>query len=344
MPSTGARPARPRAPAGAPPPVAQVAVGLLRDARGRVLIARRSAGQHLSGRWEFPGGKLHSGETPHVALARELAEELGIAALTQRPWLSVAHDYPAHAGRPALRVVLHARVVTRWRGRAHGREGQALRWAQPADIRPEQMPAANRALLAALRLPEVYQITGPCAPGEEGEFLRRLECGRAAGVRLVCLRCPGLPDADYLALARAALARLGERAQVLLHDRPHLVTPAGAHGVHLSARAAAALRARPAGTWVGASCHNAGELAAARALGADFAVLGPVRPTASHPGAPALGWARFAELAANAGLPVYALGGLHPGRAVHARRLGGQGVAVLGALWRAGPAMAAAPV
>ena len=100
-------------------------------------------------------------------------------------------------------------------------------------------------------------------------------------------------------------------------------------GVHLRAAQLRELRERPLprSAWVGASCHDAEELALAVRLGADFATLAPVCATASHPGAMALGWERFAALAADAQLPVYALGGVGPDDLQRARDAGAQGVA-----------------
>jgi 8-oxo-dGTP diphosphatase len=95
-------------------------------------------------------------------------------------------------------------------------------------------------------------------------------------------------------------------------------------------------RPLPADRWVAASCHDAQELAHAASIGVDFAVLGPVLPTASHPHAAALGWEGFAELIATVPLPVYALGGVGPGDLVAARRAGAQGVAGISAFWPRG--------
>jgi thiamine monophosphate synthase len=92
-------------------------------------------------------------------------------------------------------------------------------------------------------------------------------------------------------------------------------------------------RPLPATQWVGASCHDVDELQLASRLGVDFAVLGPVLPTATHPGAPALGWARFADLVEAAALPVYALGGVGPADLDRARGCGAQGVAGIRAFW-----------
>jgi 8-oxo-dGTP diphosphatase len=81
------------------------------------------------------------------------------------------------------------------------------------------------------------------------------------------------------------------------------------------------------------SCHNTEELTRAAALGADFVVLSPVLPTASHPGEPSMGWARFAEFTRNCPLPVYALGGMKPELLATARQHGAHGMALLSSIW-----------
>src|SRR3546814_12987205 len=95
------------------------------DARGRILLARRTAGRDLAGLWEFPGGKREPGETPEHALVRELREELGIEVKIGAPLIAVAQQYPH------TRLCLDVRRVTRWRGTPRGHEGQALAWVPP---------------------------------------------------------------------------------------------------------------------------------------------------------------------------------------------------------------------
>jgi 8-oxo-dGTP diphosphatase len=102
-------------------------------------------------------------------------------------------------------------------------------------------------------------------------------------------------------------------------------------GVHLTAKALMSSTARPHGSLVGASCHDARELEHAGALGLDYAVLGPVRETRSHPGVKPMGWDTFADLALDRPMPVYAIGGLARADLGEARRRGGHGVALLGA-------------
>lgn len=317
----------------------EVAVGVLRRGDGAVLLGRRPAGGHLAGYWEFPGGKLEAGETPLQALARELHEELGIEVDAAAPLMRRHHHYPASAEHPGRRVVLHTFEVTAWHGEPRGRLSQALRWSVPQAIDPADLPAANGPLLTAARLPDVYAISGSVDADREA-FLQRVRRLPSRGVRLLCLRCPGLAPDAYRALAAAVIgvARpLG--VAVMLHGDgaglAALAVTLGAAGVHLPARAlrTGAGRTLPGALWLAASCHDADELAAAAAAGCDFAVLSPVAVTASHPQQAPLGWARFEALLETAELPVYALGGMRPDDAALARRHGGRGVAVLRAVW-----------
>jgi 8-oxo-dGTP diphosphatase len=102
-------------------------------------------------------------------------------------------------------------------------------------------------------------------------------------------------------------------------------------GIHLTSKALMESTARPAGTLVGASCHDERELAKAELIGVDYAVLGPVKRTASHPDAAPLGWDRFAALARDRTMPVYAIGGLARRDLAEGRRNGAHGVELLSA-------------
>ena len=108
-----------------------VAVGVLIDAQGRFLLTSRPLGKVYAGYWEFPGGKLESGETVEQALRRELQEELGITIAAAEPWKIELMDYP-HA-----RVRLHFCKVWQWTGDFEMREGQAMAWQTlPVQVRP----------------------------------------------------------------------------------------------------------------------------------------------------------------------------------------------------------------
>ena len=313
------------------PPI-HVVAAVLEDAAGRILLARRPDGAHQGGLWEFPGGKVEPGESPGGALRRELREELGIEVLAHRPLIRVHHAY---ADRE---VVLDVHRVTAWSGEAVGLEGQPLAWVATAELAGYPMPAADRPIVTAIRLPEPYLITPP-GPGEPDRFVAALKTALRAGIRLVQLRLPGLERSELERLGHLALPLCREvGARLLIHADWELAQALGADGVHLTARQLGRLveRPLPPGFLVGTSCHDATELARAEALGADFAVLGPVLPTASHPGAPHLGWERFAVLVEQARIPVYALGGMSPDLLDTAWRHGAQGVAGIRGFWKPG--------
>jgi 8-oxo-dGTP diphosphatase len=308
-----------------------VAAGALFNEAGEVLIARRHDDAHQGGLWEFPGGKVAPGEAVAQAVRRELREELGVDVRAARPLIRVAHDYPDRS------VLLDVWRVDGWTGEPHGLEGQAIAWVHPERLRERAFPAADVPIIAAVRLPSLYLITPEAGPDAK-TFLTSLERCLARGLRLVQLRAPGLDAAAYRVLAADALALCRRHgAQLLLNAEPRLVDELGAHGVHLSSGRLRGLsgRALDASRWVAASCHDAAELARARRAGVDFAVVSPVAPTATHPGATPLGWAGFAALAAQAGMPVYALGGLGMDDLEAAWRHGGQGVAAIRSLWYA---------
>lgn len=125
--------------------VVQVAVGILTDAAGAILLTRRPDHAHQGGLWEFPGGKVEADETVEVALTRELSEELGITVQTAEPLLQVHHAYPDKA------VLLDVWRVTAYYGEPHGREGQPLAWVLPARLIDFTFPAADAPIIQWLR-------------------------------------------------------------------------------------------------------------------------------------------------------------------------------------------------
>ncbi|SEO74526.1 Nudix family hydrolase [Aquisalimonas asiatica] len=316
---------------GADPEPIHVAVGVIRQPDGRVLIARRAEGSHQGGRWEYPGGKVEAGETIRDALTRELHEELGIRPLELRPLIRVPWRYADKS------VLLDTWEVRRFAGTPSGREGQPLRWVPPPELARYRFPAANGPITTAAALPETYLIT-PDVPGGErhSAFVERLRRHMAGGAELVQLRLPGASATAWRRIAAdAAQVAREQGARLLLNGDVALARELGT-GVHLPAAMVRALGERPlaASSLVGASCHDARELDQAVALGADFAVLGPVRPTASHPDATPLGDAQFQALIADVPIPVYALGGLGPEDLPQLQGYRAQGIAAIRGLWR----------
>lgn len=304
-----------------------VAAVLLRGdlADPEFLLAQRPAGKPYAGYWEFPGGKIETGESAGDALARELREELGIDLEHAWPWICREFTYP-HA-----RVRLRFFRVPAWRGEVRLLEHRAASWLKAGEApRVGPILPANGPILRALALPSLYALTNAEENGVAAE-LTRIEQALRGGLRLLQVRDKTLPRAQRqrFAQAVATLVRACGNTLLLINDDLELARTLGTSGVHLSSRQLWQIDRRPPFDHAGASCHDAGDLARAAQLALDFVVLGPVLPTASHPGACGIGWSAFAELAAQSPLPVYALGGMQPDLLPEASASGAHGVAVL---------------
>ena len=305
----------------------EVVAAVIERPDGSFLLAQRPAGKVYAGYWEFRGGKVEPGEPLAQALARELHEELGIDVESAYPWIVRTYVYP-HA-----KVRLNFFRVRDWHGDAHGREAQRLAWQHASSVDVAPLLPANAPVLRALQLPFEYAITHASEIGAQRQ-LSRLDERLAQGLRLIQVREKNMqaPALERFAGAVIALARpFG--AQVLINSDIDLARRLGADGVHLTAMQLARLQHRPEPGWCAASCHNAAELARAVELGVDFAVLGPVQATPTHPDAQALGWEGFAAMARGAAMPVFALGGMRSRDLETAWRHGAHGIAMVRGSW-----------
>ena len=307
--------------------VVEAAAAVILRPDGHFLLGRRPPGKPYAGYWEFPGGKIEPGETAAQALVRELHEELGIEADRYTPWITREFVYP-HA-----HVRLHFFRVAGWHGEIRDIHHDALAWKRADNVDVSPMLPANIAVLRGLTLPDFYAITHAGDVGIEAQ-LKKLGQALAGGLRLLQIREPQLTVERREAFAREA-TRLAHAhgARVLVNGDIALARHVGADGVHLPSAQLMQLEARPDLPLVAASCHNAPELARAAALELDFAVLGPVRETLSHPSVGGLGWERCSHLLENISLPVFALGGLQREDVGTAQRLGAHGIAAIRAAW-----------
>ncbi|MCR4305385.1 MAG: Nudix family hydrolase [Gallionella sp.] len=320
--------------------IVEVAAAVLQRPDNSFLLAQRPPDKIWPGYWEFPGGKIEPGETPYHALARELHEELGITVTTAYPWVTRVFTYP-HAT-----VRLNFFRVTAWTGELHPHEGQELAWQpSPSPTLPRwerglsggisvaPVLPANEPILRALKLPALYAISNARELGEE-EFMRRLDAALHNGLQMVQLREKDYSREALRALALKLLPLLRRRdARLIINADIELAREVGADGVQLTAAQLAGLSVRPDVEWCAASCHNAEELRRAEALGCDFALLSPVLPTRSHPGAPHLGWENFAAIVSGSSIPVYALGGLTVADLHTAQQHGAHGISLLRQAW-----------
>jgi len=306
--------------------ITEVAAAVIERPDGGFLLAQRPANKVYPGFWEFPGGKIEPGEDPRSALVRELEEELGIRVREATPWITRVYAY-THAT-----VRLHFYRVSAWDGEPQPLEDQAIRWqrVEAPDVSP--MLPANAPVLAALALPAVMVVSNCAAMGVDPWILKLAE--RAIEEKLlVQVREKGAERQRVQHVLSRVLARAEPfGARVVVNSDCGEFPQCS--GVHLSSRALMQAAARPAGTLVGASCHDERELGQAEKLALDYAVVGPVKETASHPGAVPIGWERFAALARDRPMPIYAIGGLTRGDLAEARRRAAHGVALLSAAFR----------
>lgn len=338
-------------------PVVHVAVGVILRKDGALLLGQRPLGKPWPGWWELPGGKIEPGETVLQALARELDEELAIRVTESVRWVSYLHEYPKNFVR------LEFCQVTGWDGEPTGAEGQALAWVdphQPLTVGP--LLPATAPPMRWLQLPQRYLITSIGDASRLPSFLGRLEAALKEHPHMVqfrepewarqaseeevhhgflkvldCCRRYAAPclvnsvhpsswgeSADGVHWreqdALAFLQEAGSQGQAVPLSRPGRIA---ADSVEAPAPDAHLQRS----PLVAVSTHGPEGMALAQALDADFVVLGHVLDTPSHPGQPALGWRRFAELAQAAGRPVFALGGQGADTLDVARQSGAHGIA-----------------
>ena len=309
-----------------------VAAAVVVDDAARILITRRHDHLHQGGLWEFPGGKVERGEAVPAALARELNEELGIHVKQARPLIRIPYHYPDR------KVLLDVWRVEQFEGEAHGAEGQPLLWVEADHLNQFAFPAANRPIVTAARLPAAYLITPePDTSSGHAEFLAKLQAALARGIRLIQLRAKSLSKAALIELAREVMQLCNAAGGSLLvncdpswvNELPHEA------GLHLTSSHLHQLQARPIDShrWLAASCHNRNDVAKAQSIGADFAVVSPVKPTVSHPGSTPLGWSGFRAMTEDSLLPIYALGGMSRADLELSWAHGAQGIAAISGIW-----------
>jgi 8-oxo-dGTP diphosphatase len=309
--------------------VVHVAVGVIVEANGDILIAKRPDKTHQGGLWEFPGGKVECNETLFEALKRELHEELAIDVLATEPLIKIRHDYGDKI------VLLDVHKVTRFSGEPKGNEGQPIKWIAPEQLHEYEFPAANRPIITAINLSKRLLITGEFIG--LGDFLQRIENALKKGVSIVQLRVQQPEDIFKLTDPAAELCNRYS-AKLLINTSSDIFSQVKSQkniGLHLNTKNLMACNIRPvaADTLLSASCHNQSEIIHAQKIGVDFICLSPVLPTKSHPEQSGIGWVQFGELVGNAVIPVYALGGMQEKDLGIALVHGAQGIAAISAWW-----------
>jgi len=321
------------------PDVLHVAVGVIRNNKNQVLLSRRPANVRQANLWEFPGGKLESGETIREALSRELNEELALTVKSAKPLIKIYHDYEQHS------VLLDVWQIDSWDmdllddNGQQGQEGQKVEWVDISSLGARDFPAANRAIIKAVQLSDFYLIC-PEPEAVSKNYVNEFKACISAGVRLFQLRFSERSHYDKHEALITELLELCKtsHSRLLINSLPDYAVKIGAHGVHLNSARLLQCFERPLDKnfLVSASCHNSTELEHAYKIDVDFAVLSPVNKTSSHESAKPLGWDKFKNLVEPVNIPIYALGGMHVDDMKKFREFGAQGVSVLSGVWNQG--------
>ncbi len=219
-------------------------------------------------------------------------------------------------------------------------EGQVLKWVGLSRLLEYDFPAANAAIIAAIKLPECYLITGTFT--DQKNFIWKLKYALKNNILLVQLR---LKNNNFSQV---------DNHQKFIHDVSLICEQAGAElllnlsekwvseinlkeisfsGFHVDSKSLMKFSKRPKGELFSASCHTEKELEQALQLKADFVVLSPVQKTSSHPDMKPIGWDKFSALTEKISVPVYALGGVSEADLYVAQEHGAQGVAAISAFW-----------
>ena len=304
-----------------------VAVGILIKKDGQVLMAKRPKGKISSGFWEFPGGKVKSGESLEHALQRELFEEVGVSVYSFFPWITrVTHQNGCD-------VILKFFRVNIWEGNPVAREGQELKWQSPSEIRVNPVLPANHKVLKFLRLPSIYGISDATSLNSF-VFSKKLDNAVKQGLRFIQVRDKKLPELQRIALAKKVIEKCNRVGGIaVINSDFDLARRFNASGVHLSSALLKRQQSRPNFEWCGASCHDDKELQKAIDIDLDFVVYGPVLKTATHPESKPIGWTKFELKAREFPIPIFAIGGLTKTMLGRAQSIGGHGISMLRGAW-----------
>lgn len=296
-----------------------VAVGIIKNCEGKILISLRADTVHQGGLWEFPGGKIKEKESVEQALGRELKEELNISILELAPLIKIKHQYDD------LEVFLDAWVVTLFSGKPFGLEGQEVKWVCQNQLADYSFPEANYPIINATRLPEQYAILNG---SDQAVLFNNLNKMLNDGVKLIQVRLKSLSTGAVRRFFQLVTPLCKEKGvQLLINSAVKNADKFDISGIHLTAQDLLGTKKRPIKyQWVAASCHNKEVLKHAEKIGVDFVVLAPVLATRTHPDVKPLGWGKFEELVATVNLPVYALGGMTKQDIYFSQLAGAQGI------------------
>ena len=301
----------------------RVTIGIVENSSGHLLLAKRANSQHLAGKWEFPGGKLAVHESFKMALRRELLEEVGIQVTETQKIIEFNYQYVDRD--------IHFQVykINQYVNSISAKESQLIRWEKLCDLNMVQFPAANKAIIDALQLPNLYMIADQSHA--EDYVLGDVQQQLKNGIKIIQYRAHQLTRSEYTDTA-IKIRKLCEHHDAMMVCNCELswINDIAPHAVHLNSkrlRNVYQLKNSNTQNYFSASCHSKQEIELANQLGVRCILLGPVHYTASHPNTTYLQWEGFNQLCSKSNVPVYALGGVAKEDVPLAIAHGAQGIA-----------------
>ncbi|MCG9480662.1 thiamine phosphate synthase [Acinetobacter pittii] len=292
-----------------PKPIVDVAIAILIH-RGKILVGWRQEEQHQGGKHEFPGGKVEQGETPEEACRREIYEEVGIGLKDWHQFDYIHHEYDDIIVNLHL---FHSYVPDELLNLIH----QPWAWYTRDQLLHLNFPKANKNIIKRLYWPHLIKISNTLSTVENSDALLYWRIEEFEPQYIEQLTALDEGQRSNLIINIAMWQQLSPELQKQIKT------------VHL--KQSQLMNLHKGDLTVGvryiAACHDAVSLKQAQQIGCDAVFISPVKTTATHPEAVALGWERFSELAQNSQIPVFALGGVHPDDLATAQKHGAYGLA-----------------
>lgn len=292
-----------------PKPIVDVAIAILIH-RGKILVGWRQEEQHQGGKHEFPGGKVEQGETPEEACRREIYEEVGIGLKDWHQFDYIHHEYDDIIVNLHL---FHSYVPDELLNLIH----QPWAWYTRDQLLHLNFPKANKNIIKRLYWPHLIKISNTLSTVESSDALLYWRIEEFEPQYIEQLTALDEGQQSNLIINIAMWQQLSPELQKQIKT------------VHL--KQSQLMNLHKGDLTVGvryiAACHDAVSLKQAQQIGCDAVFISPVKTTATHPEAVALGWERFSDLAQNSQIPVFALGGVHPDDLATAQKHGAYGLA-----------------
>lgn len=298
----------------------KVVVGVLHNKNGQFLIAKRQNHQFMGEFWEFPGGKIEPGESAESAIKRELKEELNIDIKALSYHRTIFHTYPDR------KIELNVYCINKYNNTPIGAEGQTIVWKKAHELKPYKLLPTMKTLITSIKLPNKYWIT-PSSNHQSKAWMKKFEEKLTKDIKLIQLRSKNKLDSGFIAEIYHECQQ--HNLKLLLNTIDKTFKESFCDGWHLTTNEMFEYTHRPCSEnkLLGVSTHNIDEAMTAQKMGADFIVISPIQPTATHPNTKALGWENAKKVTNKITIPVYFLGGMTLKDLDKTLKFGAQGIA-----------------